>query len=338
MQRVDLALAELVQQQRRTLASIDPELEHLLDAAADSAVGGKKLRARFCQAGWEAAGQDRDDPRIARVGAAFEWLQASALVHDDVMDGSDTRRGKPSAHRAFEARHRQQERVGAAESYGTQAAILLGDLLLSWADQSIRTAATESSTWHLRSALHWWDLAKTEVIAGQFLDVTAQTRRDFDVKQAMRVVRFKSAKYTVQRPVHVGAALAGADAVTLEALSDVTIPLGEAFQLRDDLLGVFGDPDTTGKPAGDDLREGKRTTLIARTAERTDPDRVKQLIGTDTGVAELTRLIESSGARAAVETDIAALEKQVETALGQLDPSSATALRPLVYATTRRDR
>ena len=177
------------------------------------------------------------------------------------MDASDTRRGRPATHRALEAEHRAAGWRGDPEQYGAAAAILLGDLLQGWADELLRRCGFGWD--RVGPALEVFDLCRTEVIAGQFLDVSVQARGRADVETAMTVLRYKSAKYSIERPLHVGAALAGADAEQLAALTAFGLPLGEAFQLRDDLLGVFGDPATTGKPAGDDLVEGKRTVLVA---------------------------------------------------------------------------
>jgi geranylgeranyl diphosphate synthase type I len=343
--RVDRALQEFVAAHRPLLTALGPELDAFADAAGSFVAGGKRLRPLFCRAGWVVAGGDADDPRIVGPAAALEWLQGSALVHDDLMDGSDTRRGNPSVHRAFEGRHREESRHGDAVAFGRSAAVLLGDLMLSWCDEMFRAPLPDAfpdASWRERLdvALGFLDLCKTEVVAGQLLDVAGQTRAALSVAEAMTVVRYKAAKYTVERPLHMGAALAGADAGLIAGLSAVALPLGEAFQLRDDVLGVFGDPAVTGKPAGDDLREGKRTVLVARTAELTD-DSGRQLLrdalGTDEGVDPVRDLIRSSGALEAVEHDISRLEQQSDTALEALGPAAVAALRPLALTATRRD-
>lgn len=224
---------------------------------------------------------------------------------------------------------------GDAAQFGRSAAVLLGDLMLSWADELFRQCGLDT----VDAGAAYLDLCKTEVVAGQYLDVIGQTRHDFSVAEAMRVVRFKSAKYTVERPLHVGAALAGADEELLSKLSDFGLPLGEAFQLRDDVLGVFGDPEVTGKPAGDDLREGKRTVLVARTAELTDDSGRALLtrgLGNGDHIEELRELIVSTGAAQAVEEDIARLEREAESALGSLPESSQVHLQELLLKATRR--
>jgi geranylgeranyl diphosphate synthase type I len=341
--RIDHTLQSFVDGQRVLLADVGPDLEDLADAAIGFVAGGKRLRPQFCYAGWLVAGGAPDEPGIVTAAAALEWLQASALVHDDLMDGSDTRRGRPSVHRAFEARHREESRHGDPVGFGTSAAVLLGDLLLSWCDEMFTNVILGSSSMrpYLLDARHFLDLCKTEVVAGQFLDVAGQTRESLSVAEAMTVVRYKSAKYTVERPLHIGAALAGGGPDLIVALTDVALPLGEAFQLRDDVLGVFGDPELTGKPAGDDLREGKRTVLVARAAELAD-DAGRELLhaslGTPDGVDPVRDLIRTSGALAAVEHDIARLEAEADAAIDSLGAAARDVLGPLALTATRRSR
>ncbi|WP_223148590.1 polyprenyl synthetase family protein [Aeromicrobium ginsengisoli] len=335
--RIDHTLESFVDGQRAILAELGPDVENLADAAIGFVAGGKRLRPQFCYAGWLVAGGTPDEPGIVTAAAALEWLQASALVHDDLMDGSDTRRGRPSVHRAFEARHRDEARHGDPVGFGTSAAVLLGDLLLSWCDEMFRSNGLA----HTDEAFRFLDLCKTEVVAGQFLDVAGQTRESLSVAEAMTVVRYKSAKYTVERPLHIGAALAGADPELIAALTEVALPLGEAFQLRDDVLGVFGDPELTGKPAGDDLREGKRTVLVARAAELTDDagrTLLRTSLGTPEGVDAVRDLIHASGALEAVEDDIARLETAADEAIDRLGSEARQVLGPLALTATRRTR
>jgi geranylgeranyl diphosphate synthase type I len=339
--RVDQALTRFVDGQLPILAALGPDLEEFAHSAIDFVVGGKRLRPQFCYAGWLIGGGDPDDPRLVTAAASLEWLQASALVHDDLMDGSDTRRGRPSIHRDYEARHRAEGRHGDAAGFGLSAAVLLGDLMLSWCDEMFHESGEANSTFAIDAARPYLDLCKSEVVAGQFLDVVGQTRASLTVDEAMKVVRYKSAKYTVERPLHIGAALAGNDPDLIAGLTDVALPLGAAFQLRDDVLGVFGDPAITGKPAGDDVREGKRTVLVARTAELTDDAGralLTEQLGTAAGVSPITELMVSSGALAAVEGDIARLEDEAEEALDALGPEARGVLGPLALTATRRTR
>jgi geranylgeranyl diphosphate synthase type I len=276
-------------------------------------------------------GEDADDATLVTAAASLELLHACALVHDDVMDASATRRGRPAAHVRFARSHREQGWSGNPEAYGTGAAILLGDLLLSWADEMFRTAGFSPEA--VARATPYLDACKTEVVAGQFLDLAGQAIGESSVHEALRVVRYKSAKYTVERPLHLGAALAGAGPETIDALSTYALPVGEAFQLRDDVLGVFGDPAVTGKPAGDDLREGKRTVLVAHAYERATVEQRAALDGglgdpalTTAAVDRLRAVIRETGALAQVEDDIAALARHASDALAlaPLAPHAAT--------------
>ena len=341
--RVRAELDRFVDEQAGRLAPLGEDAARLVDAARDAVAGGKRLRAAFCHWGFRAVTADVPDERaLLRADASLELLHASALVHDDYMDASDTRRGRPATHKAFESAHREQGWRGDPEQYGAAAAILLGDLLLSWSDELLRTCGLDHG--RVRDALACFDTTRTEVVTGQFLDVSVQARGASDVAQAMTVLRYKSAKYSVERPLHVGAALAGGSADVRAALSDFGLPLGEAFQLRDDLLGVYGDPEATGKPAGDDLTEGKRTVLVALALESAPADdaaRLDAALGRPLGVAEvagLRRIIDASGAHAEVEHRIDVLTTQ---ALAALDAAPVTdvaraVLRELADAATRR--
>ena len=337
------ALDDFVDRQAALLEPIGDDAARIVDAARLSMSGGKRFRAAFCWWGYRAVRDDvADEAALVRAAASLELLHASALVHDDVMDASDTRRGRPSTHRAFEALHGEAGWGGSAEQFGVAAAILLGDLLLSWSDELLRRCGLPDDV--VRDALGYFDLTRSEVITGQFLDVSVQARRASDVEQAMRVLRYKSAKYSVERPLHIGAALAGADTARIEALTGFGLPLGEAFQLRDDLLGVYGDPAVTGKPAGDDLTEGKRTVLVAIALDRAATEDAKRLdgaLGSALSLAEvedLRRVISGSGADAEVERRIADLTRTSLAAL-EASPVTSTArvvLRELALAATQR--
>ncbi|MDC7121786.1 polyprenyl synthetase family protein [Cellulomonas fimi] len=270
--QVDALLAGHVERLTAELSALGDDTAPLVEAVARMLSGGKRLRAAFCWWSWRAHGGVPGTPEAAavlRVGAALELFQAAALFHDDVMDDSDTRRGMPSAHRAFERMHGTLGLVGDAERFGASAAILLGDLALVASEQEFAAALAGAPVRRATATRGVFDLMRTEVTVGQYLDVLAQatpwgTDPDADERRARRVIQAKSARYSVEHPMVLGAALADADADALAACAAIGLPLGEAFQLRDDLLGVFGDPSRTGKPAGDDLREGKRTVLVAR--------------------------------------------------------------------------
>lgn len=341
--RVQAVLDEFLDDQAALLAPLGADAARLVAEARTSVSGGKRFRAAFCYWGFRAIEPALpDDTALVRACAALELLHASALVHDDFMDASDTRRGRPATHRAFEAEHRQAAWTGDPEQYGAAAAILLGDLLLGWAGDMLRHCGLPTE--RVDAGLSLFELCRTEVIAGQFLDVSVQARARADVETAMTVLRYKSAKYSIQRPLEIGAALAGATSTQLRELGAFGLPLGEAFQLRDDLLGVYGDPLATGKPAGDDLVEGKRTVLVALAlsgAELTDAVRLDGALGSpldDAAVAELRQIIDSSGAHAQVERLIETLATEAVTALGlaSIDEHAGAVLTELASAATQR--
>ena len=341
--RVQDVLAAFLDDRAAELTALGPDAERLIVQARTAVTGGKRFRAAFCHWGHVAVHPEvTDEAALARACASLELLHASALVHDDFMDASDTRRGHPAAHKTFEAEHDRAGWRGDPEQYGAAAAILLGDLMLGWGGDMLRTCGLAAD--RVSAALRLFELCRTEVIAGQFLDVSVQARGRADVDTAMTVLRYKSAKYSIERPLHIGAALGGATAAQLDQLSRYGLPLGEAFQLRDDLLGVFGDPAVTGKPAGDDLVEGKRTVLVALaldTAPQADAERLDAALGSPLGpdeVDELRGIIEASGARAQVEEVIGHLADRAVGALdgSDLDVRARAVLGELAAAATQR--
>jgi geranylgeranyl diphosphate synthase type I len=341
-EQVQATLDAFLDGQANRLAPLGPDASRLVAEARTSVAGGKRLRAAFCWWGHHAVAPPSDHGALLRACASLELLHASALVHDDLMDASDTRRGRPATHRTFEREHAAAAWRGDPEEYGAAGALLLGDLLLSWSDELLRRCGLSLEP--VIAALDIFDLCRSEVITGQFLDVSAQARGAADVDAAMTVLRYKSAKYSIERPLHVGAALAGAPTATLRELSAFGLPLGEAFQLRDDLLGVFGDPDVTGKPAGDDLVEGKRTVLVALALDAAPPPDAALLdasLGTKLSEAEVERLrrvIDDSGAHAQVETVIEELAARALAALeqAQIDDTARDVLGDLASAATQR--
>ncbi len=344
--RVQRELDDFLAVQRARLAPIGPDLVPFLDAVQAYVSGGKRLRPAFCWWGWRAAGGDRADERVLHSAAALEWLQGCALAHDDVVDDSDTRRGAPALHRALRAMHRQRQWQGDANAFGAGTAIMLGDLMLSWADEMFRGSGLPLDA--VTAAAPYLDACKSEVVAGQLLDLVEQARAGGTVEGAMRVVRYKAAKYTVERPLHLGAALAGAGPDLLGDLSAFGLPVGEAFQLRDDVLGVFGEPTVTGKPAGDDLREGKRTVLLARALEGADGkgrSLLEHLVGDprlqEDDVVRLRAVISESGALHSVEQQIVGLSEQAQSALataGLADEEARAALSDLAARSIDRFR
>ena len=358
--RITAVVLGFVGQQKPVLEAMGPELAPVQQMAGRLLHGGKRLRAAFCVWGYvAAAGLPTTELPALLVGASsLELLHASALVHDDVMDASDVRRGKPAAHRQFEALHASAGWLGDPAAFGRAGAILLGDLLLMWSVQLLQGAELRPAA--MAAAMPIVDAMRTEVTCGQYLDVVAQAhplrasapafnpRPEIEraLDEASRVVEYKSARYTVARPCQLGAALAGGSEELHAALAAYGSPLGRAFQFRDDLLGVFGDPQLTGKPAGDDLREGKRTVLVAHAFAHATPAG-QSMLATELGnpalngrgVAALRQVIEESGARDAVEAMIAEAHERALTALAaaELTAEGRTALTALADAAVRRD-
>lgn len=334
IQDVDDLLLEFTSGQKVLLLEVSPEALPLVDAIEALGAGGKRLRALFVHWGWRAAGGDPEALEPVRAGAALELFQTAALIHDDVIDHSETRRGQPSVHEKFARLHRGLGWRQDAQEFGVGAGIIAGDLCLSFSEALFATLRSEEAvTGRARAA---FDLMRTEVMAGQYLDVLSEVSSEADPEAALHrastVIRFKSAKYSCEHPLVIGAALAGADGQLLRGLREFGLPLGEAFQLRDDVLGVFGHAERTGKPSGDDLREGKRTVLTALAQKSATPEQARLLeehLGqrdmSQQTLEELMRVIVDTGALAETERIIAATERQIHAALSRLDvPAEVT--------------
>ncbi|MEO7397656.1 MAG: polyprenyl synthetase family protein [Ilumatobacteraceae bacterium] len=282
--------------------------------------GGKRLRPVFCFWGFVGAGGNPDDPLVVDAGAALELLHAFALFHDDVMDGSSTRRGATTAHIVHEQRHGGNW-AGEARRYGEGVAILVGDLTFVYADLLMRAAPLE--------ALDIWNELRIELNIGQYLDIVGSARGERRLAKAEQICRYKSGKYTIERPLQMGALLAtpGRGAELLAPLSAYGLPLGDAFQMRDDVLGVYGDTAITGKPVADDVREGKPTPLmaLAHAAANAAQQRILDRVGvpgmTDDEVAAVQQVIIDTGALAQLEARITGL---TDEALAALPPMPLT--------------
>ncbi|MGL5818431.1 MAG: polyprenyl synthetase family protein [Phycicoccus sp.] len=343
-QQLDTELAR----QTQVLAELGDDVDDLLGVVRDLLRGGKRLRAAFLYWGARAAGLP-DSGQLVRLAGAMELFQAAALLHDDVMDDSDTRRGRPAAHRALATHHAARAWSGDPARFGLAGAVLAGNLCLTWCDELWWTSGLPASG--LERARPLFDLMRTQLMGGQFLDVV-ESMRPWDTRsgsdriaRARRVLTYKSAKYTVEHPLLIGATLGGAGDATRAALSAYGLDLGQAFQLRDDLLGVFGDPDQSGKPAGDDLREGKRTVLLAYALAGADAggrDALDRGLGDpalgEDDVAMLRDVIRRSGAVDQVESEIASLAASARAALdtATLEAESHHVLRALVESATAR--
>lgn len=272
--------------------------------------GGKRLRARFVLLGWRGAGA-RTTPAALGAAAVVELLHACALIHDDVMDGSATRRGAPAVHRLFAQEHQRGEWHGSDAQFGMSAAITAGDLCLVWADQLLRTCGLAPAA--VARSRPVYDEMRALTMRGQYLDLLTQASGEPSVSAALEVARAKTAACTTTGPLRFGGALAGASEELLEGYAAYGDALGVAFQLQDDLLGAFGDPAATGKPSGDDLRDGKRTVLLAEAVARAaDRRAVEELVarGTDEAVDELREVLDRSGAREVVQERIRELGRE----------------------------
>lgn len=339
---VERRLAAFCVDRRAELTAIEPELGQVIDFIQSLLIGGKRFRALFAYWSWASClnggstniseeQKERSSQALVDICAALEMFHAAALVHDDLMDNSDTRRGSPSVHKKFESLHRNSGWAGQAVRFGQAGSIIAGDLMLGWAselfDSGVKRAPSSEIAWKCRDE---FAKMRIEVMAGQYLDVleeNAGPTRDSEeaVGRANRVMLYKTAKYSIEAPLLLGASFCGAEAGTLRGLSAFAIPLGLAFQLRDDVLGVFGEPEVTGKPAGDDLREGKRTTLVALTRQALNPATVKlfdELMTnrelTTEQIKLLQETIKGSGALAKVEQMIEEYGNESLSALKQL--------------------
>lgn len=349
--QVHRELAVFLQAKRNDAADIDPQFAAAVDSLSVFVLGpGKRLRPTFAWWGWRGAGgspQDPQAPAVLRAVSSLELIQACALVHDDLMDASTTRRGAPTVHVDYASRHRAARWLGSPERFGAATAILLGDIALAWADDMLR----EADLWpdQLRRVHRVWHAMRTEVLAGQYLDVLAQASGDETAETALRIDRYKTAAYTIERPLHLGAAIAGADRALVRAYRRFGADLGVAFQLRDDLLGMFGDPHVTGKPADDDLREGKRTLLLAYGLRAADEKRqsgaadlLRSAIGNphadQTTLNQVRETLIELGAVAEVERRIATLTSSALDHLRRVDvaePASVQLAELAARATSR---
>ena len=328
---VDARIATLLDAEEARWAGLDPDLAEPLAALRTLVLaGGKRLRPAFCH--WAFVGRDGDpaDRRVVDAGAALEMLHICALIHDDVIDRSDRRHGVDTVHVSFARRHAAAGWWGGAPAFGEGVAILVGDLALVYADLLLGNVSP--------AAAEVFNQMRLEVNMGQYLDLLGSARHDASAARAKRICRYKSAKYTVERPLHLGAALADPehlDQVT-GPLSAYGLPLGEAFQLTDDLLGVFGEPPVTGKPVGEDLREGKPTLLYALARDAATGDDAR-LLDHRFGAGDLTPdeveamqgIFERTGAHAEVTAAIERLVDQALTAAAGL-PLTGDARQALV--------
>ena len=364
--QVQANLDTFCQKQRTDFEAISADLIPVVDYTQSLLQGGKRFRALFCYWAWRACLSDSayhqseqeikdSEEAIAGIAASLEMFHAAALVHDDLLDQSDTRRGAPAIHKRFETLHKEKSWAGAPERFGVAGSVLVGDLMLGWSSEIFGNALLHSPNREIESACRdEFSLMRVEVMAGQYLDVleenAAATRPVSEgVGRAEKVILYKTAKYSIEAPLRIGAAFAGADPAKLSQFTQFGIPLGIAFQLRDDILGVFGDPSVTGKPAGDDLREGKRTVLVALTLEALTErspsmaESFEELLTSralDTHqIAFMQKLIQDSGALAKTERMIVELgDRSLESLdAANLEESAKATLKALALKVISRD-
>lgn len=333
--RIDALLTAEIQR----WSALDPSLQAPLSSLRTLVLaGGKRLRPAFCYWAFVGAGGDRLEPIVTDTGAALELLHSFALIHDDVMDDSLQRRGADSVHVQFEKSHRDKDWQGESRRFGENVAILVGDMAFVYADRLMKGAPS--------AALDVFTEMRIELNVGQYLDIAATAGRDATLPMAQKIAQYKSGKYTVERPLHLGAALAERYDDLADVYTAYGTPVGEAFQLRDDLLGAFGDAELLGKPVGGDLREGKPTALVAIARERATGAGAK-LLDTRYGASDLTpeeiealhSVLQETGARSDVEATIDRLVQMGIDAISNADihPDAQAALVELAYFVAGRE-
>ncbi|MFI5781892.1 polyprenyl synthetase family protein [Nocardia sp. NPDC051570] len=331
MERAEQSALEFLEKEYLRWSAVDREAGATIESIAElMRAGGKRIRPEFCISGYLAAGGDPDGRSIVSAAVALEFLHASALIHDDVFDDSAVRRGAPAVHAKYAAQHRAQGWQGEPRRFGESVAILAGDLALVYADIFMADA--------MPTVTAAWGELRAELMVGQHLDVVAAARYSGDPQLSRTIARLKSGNYSVHRPLLIGALLASRPDLA-QAYQSYGLAIGEAFQLRDDLLDMFGDTDTLGKPAQLDLETHKMTLLLSLAIERNSE--VRELVETPgTGGAELQRTLLDSGASDEVETHIGDLVAQGGAALADadLEPGWRAELISLAHAVAYRNK
>jgi geranylgeranyl diphosphate synthase, type I len=337
--RVDALLARTLEENQHRWAPLQNDLETIFEEIRALVLGGgKRLRPQFSHWGWVAAGGDPASAESVEIGAAIELLHAAALFHDDVIDDADTRRSRKSTHKNFSESHSTNGWVGEARRFGEGSAILIGDITYVLSDSLTNSLSAQAR-------LIWHDL-RLEMNIGQYLDVLGSARQTREIAEADLICRMKSAKYTIERPLHLGAVAADPvrGSALMPMLSAYGLPLGDAFQMRDDILGAFGDTAITGKPVGGDFREGKPTPLLARacavaTGQQAD---ILNMVGapdlSDEDIAKIQQVVTETGALQAMEDVISTNHAQAVQALkkSEMQGESFDALVHLADVVTQR--
>lgn len=336
---VEKRLERLFQAETKRWSAVDSELELAFKRLSElTLAGGKRLRPAFCHWGFVGAGGNPSESILTDVGAAFELLHAFALIHDDVMDGSQYRRGLHTIHQQYATQHGLKQWKGESRRFGEGVAILIGDLAFVYADTLM--AGTDKVVKSL------YDEMRIEINIGQYLDMLGSAQSEISVTSTRRISLYKSAKYTIERPLHIGAGLNGRFNELADSYSAYGLPLGEAFQLRDDVLGAFGNSNSTGKPVGDDLIEGKPTLLLALAREQANSTDVKLLdrVGANDisgeEIEKIQEILISTGALEKVEALITSLTDQAVGAIqnAPIEEDARMALIEIAPFVSWRDR
>ena len=340
---IDAELEQFTRLRASEISEIDIHLAPVASVLTEYVLdGGKRFRPIFAYLGYLGSGAT-PSREVLRACAALELVHVCALIHDDVMDGSDARRNKPALHKKFEELHRSSGYAGDPAKFGIAAAILLGDLALVWSDQLLLESGI--STQQFNSASSVFHQMRAELMAGQYLDVLEGSLGKSDRSRSLKIARYKSGRYSIERPLIFGAALAGATSTLRNSYSKYGLPLGEAFQLRDDILGVFGETEVTGKPSGDDIREGKRTVLMALVTELVSSEDLAQIeaaLGNSTisesELENVQKIIIESGALSKCEELITSLLDEALLALNnpEIDSRVVGLLRDMGQNATKR--
>jgi geranylgeranyl diphosphate synthase type I len=329
MSRVEERIERLLAGERTRWAAVDARATTPVDAIATLvASGGKRIRPAFCVSGYLAAGGNPDEPAVVSAAAALELLHACALLHDDVMDDSALRRGSPTAHVLHAEQHRARDWSGESRRYGESVAVLAGDLALVYSEQLMGEAG--------RAVRDLWDETRSELIIGQFLDTAVAAQRIIDTELSRWVAVCKSGRYTIDRPLALGAVLAGRPDL-VDVFSVYGLALGEAFQLRDDLIDAFGDTAVAGKPTGQDVEQHKVTLLVALAMER--DSRAREVVSTGDSQA-LRDLLVRNRVRVDVEERIDELVGKATAAVAQapLEPLWQRELVFMAHRVAYRDK
>lgn len=329
---VDRLMRQSLEQSMDAVGAVGEAASELMEPLSALAAKGKRLRPAFLMAAYEAQGVSSDPlsyTAALHVCAALELFQVAALVHDDILDNSDTRRGMPSTHRRIEATHRELGLTGDSVTFGIHGAILAGDLALMASSQQLAVAASMLNSTQGADVTAYFSRMSSLCTAGQYLDIrlAAQPWEDLggQHRDIETVMRSKTASYTTEGPLVLGACLAGASASEISKWSKAAVPLGLAFQLRDDLLGTVGRSADTGKPAGDDLKEGKRTLIVSAAWERASASQ-RETLSRVLGIADASnsdveaaiQVLHDTGSVALAEQAIATYYEQWCSGLDEL--------------------